>query len=637
MSGAPVPFVEYVGFLDAAVEFGLQLEDGVKELIDNSVDAGAKNIQIILDKRSNVQDQTTGIVRDDVIRIYVVDDGCGIPATIEERGTGIEYAGLPFVLSFGGRSADFINTGNQQRIGRFGWGLSATVACLAHETGQGIIWTKQLQDSAWRSCRFHYPTLLQNQQQLSEEPGSPPLLPPDFSTGTIVMIDCVDADRTRLKPLQQALVKHAGRTYRHRLNESDTNITVTTLSEGKWENAQHSKVEISDPLGVLSNSREVELFGVSKQYERVSLRFDGTDNDHEMEQFGIILDETTQQPAEVHIDITLASKPKVDLALFGNLDKPMDFLKRDRERERYGFGMKGQGFSYVRDGREIVHSRSQGLYTRHNSYNYMHGEIQFSSSLDHLFGIQQNKSRFHAVAPLQAVLKEAIADVLTKVQHDVNAQSNTSKLNQSTVAFRDAEDDIQKVAPHLPSPAYTPMQQAEGDEARQIAKQEIDKHIEQAYKVKLARLESEMIEENKDEQWKNEETHQLQLAIDDLLMRNKSRWSNRAPVRFMPWNNRQASGFSMYEVETRGDEAYVYLREGNQLVDLIKSEVLENDERVQRSFDLMIGALAYAEHLDCTLEPDNEAMWESVRKDISDAALKFLIQYAPVLNGEVEQ
>ena len=132
------------------------------------------------------------------------------------------------------------------------------------------------------------------------------------------------------------------------------------------ENAQHSKVEISDPLGVLSNSREVELFGVSKQYERVTLRFDGTDNDHEMEQFGIILDETTQQPAEVHIDITLASKPKVDLALFGNLDKPMDGPRRDRERERYGFGMKGQGFSYVRDGREIVHSRSQGLYTRHD-------------------------------------------------------------------------------------------------------------------------------------------------------------------------------------------------------------------------------------------------------------------------------
>ena len=42
MSGAPVPFVEYVGFLDAALEFGLQLEDGVKELIDNSVDAGSE-------------------------------------------------------------------------------------------------------------------------------------------------------------------------------------------------------------------------------------------------------------------------------------------------------------------------------------------------------------------------------------------------------------------------------------------------------------------------------------------------------------------------------------------------------------------------------------------------------------------
>ena len=93
----------------------------------------------------------------------------------------------------------------------------------------------------------------------------------------------------------------------------------------------------------------------------------------------------------------------------------MDEKAQDRRKENFGFGMKGQGFSFVRDGREIVTNRSQGLYTRDNKYNYMHGEIHFPSCLDHLFGIQQNKSRFGAVESLQEALKTAIEGVLVEV------------------------------------------------------------------------------------------------------------------------------------------------------------------------------------------------------------------------------
>ncbi len=99
MSGNTVPFVEYKGFLKAALDFGIDVESGIKELIDNSIDARATIVRVILDTKHNVQDQTTGIVHERVMRIFVVDDGHGIPATVEDAGTGIEYPGLPFVLS----------------------------------------------------------------------------------------------------------------------------------------------------------------------------------------------------------------------------------------------------------------------------------------------------------------------------------------------------------------------------------------------------------------------------------------------------------------------------------------------------------------------------------------------------------
>ena len=353
--------------------------------------------------KHNVQDQTTGIVHERVMRIFVVDDGHGIPATVEDAGTRIEYPGLPCVLSFGGRE---FTAEHQRRIGRFGWGLSATVACLAKERGRGVVWTKQTRDATWRSCQFHYGSLLENDMNLEQTAASPPMIPPDFTTGTIVMIDVVDPDRVRLGPLQQAIVKHAGRTYRHRLANNATTITVTTLKEGKWDNAEHTTVLLSDPLCLMPESRQVKLFGEAKRYDRVTLRFDGTDDDQDLESFGVIIDPLTDKPAEVHIDVSLTSRAKVHHALFSD-GASRDAKAKDRLLASHGFGMKGQGFSFLRDGREIVQNRSRGLYNRQPS-TIMHGNIHFPSCLDHLFGIQQNKSRFGAVESLQNVLKNAI-------------------------------------------------------------------------------------------------------------------------------------------------------------------------------------------------------------------------------------
>ena len=75
--------------------------------------------------------------------------------------------------------------------------------------GRAIVWTKQKEDDAWRYCEWKYDDILANNCTLVEATDkAPPLLPPDFTTGTIVMIDMVNSDRKRLGPLQDLLLSH---------------------------------------------------------------------------------------------------------------------------------------------------------------------------------------------------------------------------------------------------------------------------------------------------------------------------------------------------------------------------------------------------------------------------------------------
>ena len=97
-------------------------------------------------------------------------------------------------------------------------------------------------------------------------------------------------------------------------------IKVSSISEGGWHNAKHKVAHMRDPMCRLDGSMEVELFGKAKLYDRITLKFDGSeDNEYDLHEFGEILDDEGK-PAEIHIDVSLLEKSKVDLALFANLN-----------------------------------------------------------------------------------------------------------------------------------------------------------------------------------------------------------------------------------------------------------------------------------------------------------------------------
>ena len=98
-------FVEDIDFLRAAFDFGLSVNDGIKELVDNSLDNNATSIWIQIIKRE-----------DGRIRLVVADDGDGIPQFFEDEGGGR----IPYVMAFGGRGIEVDSRKGRKRIGAFG-------------------------------------------------------------------------------------------------------------------------------------------------------------------------------------------------------------------------------------------------------------------------------------------------------------------------------------------------------------------------------------------------------------------------------------------------------------------------------------------------------------------------------------
>ena len=80
-----VYFVDFVGYFQAALDLGVTLDDGIRELMDNACDAGAGKINVIIEQITHPTERDPHTNKPlEGIRLYVVDDGCGIPKVIND-------------------------------------------------------------------------------------------------------------------------------------------------------------------------------------------------------------------------------------------------------------------------------------------------------------------------------------------------------------------------------------------------------------------------------------------------------------------------------------------------------------------------------------------------------------------------
>ncbi len=344
--------------LDSIRYLGLTTTDAICELIDNSLDASAENINVQIFAHTG-----------------------GISITVEDDGEGIEPERVAEVLSFGGR----VDRNRQKSIGRFGWGLPSAACCQAPRTE---IFSK-VQGGEWYTSYIDLNELSKMKQArlpIAEKKAPPrdlPLKLRERSSGTVVWLrDCDSLDYTDLNRLMGEVVSWVGETYRKYINAGKT-IRVGNIAVVK-----------SDPLMLLPGCWMQDQAGQGRIFQTIPPIV-----------VEDVIDPVTGKPAEVEVKIAVLDWEHV-------WKQP----NADEIRSKLGINIEEQGFYLMRHDRQIGRAQSFWLYTKHNDFNYFRGEISFPPVLDDYFGVQTNKSRFSLDRSLRDQLNESMKGVFGAIR-----------------------------------------------------------------------------------------------------------------------------------------------------------------------------------------------------------------------------
>jgi len=132
----------------------------------------------------------------------------------------------------------------------------------------------------------------------------------------------------------------------------------------------------------------------------------------------------------------------------------------------YNLSQSTQGFSIIRNGREITFNQRLDLWTKHPQYNKLRGEIYFTDALDEPMGVNVDKSKIDITEETLLQIKEAIGSIIDKVVKDLRLEMEQRK--------RKKEEEEGK----------TPTHEESSKRIVQVEKPKIDKENEKKKKGK---------------------------------------------------------------------------------------------------------------------------------------------------------
>jgi len=593
-------FINANNFLKSARDMGIGVEEGVYEILDNSFDAGAENIWIQIDKKDN-----------DNFQFIFIDDGMGIPKEHIDAD-GEKHQGIPYVLTYGGRIP---NPYKPEPIGKFGFGLSQTASCLSSRTE---VYTKTADDEQWRYSYYDFDELLNADELLlpEETERQPPWIElPD--TGTIVVMKNVDqSDYVQANAIMSMLLKNLGRVYRIFL-ANDCSISI---SQGKKE----KMVMISDPLVEMKGSLEYQnLGGESLDYGEVVIKFDSKNP------LGEIIDPVTEKPAECAIRFRRLGIETVRSALELPLVGAGETVSKTLNK--WNINPKGQGFSILRNGREIRSSETLRLFTKGSHYNYFRAHIAFSSALDDLFNVKTNKSQFHVDSELRELLMEHTSDTIEQINTDSRNERNMLNKRKSQHVIPIAEVITAEVGHMLVKPRISDEERQKGEEE---VKQKVAQLIDQTKQINAALVKDAQSALQVAKQSKNQVAVAAAETEFKVVQERAKKTVATIEKRFaFDSNCRKFTGVvgsgGLFEISAHGDNAWITINTATEFYSRVYS-LAEKDKDLEGLLDLMIFSIAWSEHVD---SPDKKVDWEHIRREISEHVEMFVSSMAPLVEG----
>jgi hypothetical protein len=441
-----------------------------REIVDNAIEAGARNIWITLERVSpNTREKYER--RDAVAAIAFIDDGPGMRPKMAR-----------FALSWGGGT----HTREPDFIAKFGFGLPNS---SINQTRRVEVYTKTVEDSGWiRAVLDINEVPPYGLMQIGEPVAAQlPRFVSDFmdrkgvtlKSGTVVVWQKPDRlTYAQTTVLKQHLKHDFGVVYRYLLDRVHVHI-------------EDDVVKKVDPLFLSPDG----LFylppgegGAVCQFERsLAVKY--------------WRDETTGTPhlerIESAVDIESARKdPSVTVGTIqvriGRF--PYGFVRGEAKHKgtdpykRFEIRKGRRGMSFVRAGREIEtvdvfptsasdEASGLGSWPILQSYAYHWGiEIRFGPELDEAFGIGNDKQTVRPIEDFWRVM--AVAEVDRAVREEETHQHEIRQRDKAEQAAREA------ASPDKPNPATEAAAQAEEivgtDKLPEERKQEAQEELERA-------------------------------------------------------------------------------------------------------------------------------------------------------------
>jgi hypothetical protein len=619
-------------FVRSARHSDVQFDDGVWELIDNAIDAESSQIYVEIQ-----------ILPGDVNRLIVMDDGKGIPTWVTDsfEPDSEPRRGIPFVLAYGGRSHG--EKKRNARIGRFGIGLSQTACCL---TGRSDVWSKTADDAKWRHGYYDFDELMKSEDCTMEperEVEAPEgVLPLDPDHGTIVRMDI---DRNTIRYSGSAvdrISKLVGQVYRRWLAEPGHRLVIKNVPlKGK---EQLMEVLPRDPLHLIENSFEVR--------ETVSGKLVGEDELVLTPEHPLWPEEASEEGFdEAWIRMRVVRIPQAEWRRSVGLPPSTGtggaavFNKEEESVFRkWGITVETQGFSLLRNGREIGCWMDLGMFANHPDYTYFRGEVDFHPALDTLFGIENNKSRSSVPQEVVDLLKPMWAPLQTEyLAQRKEEQELTKQLRIEQRQAKQAEAIARQASDFLPQPAFSEEDLAKAEEYRRKERERRKKDIRERIAAKSApiakRKESaEAAGDVANARAARDQLSQLEQQQSNLEADVDHRFGGHSPVRFTeaPLESRE-----IYRQTDRGTESEVTIANDTVFYDEIYRQT-EDKEHLRIPLDLVFGSLGLAEFYHTRESGDIERAqmkWELARREVSgfvDTFVKALIKHRGSISGEKE-
>jgi len=326
------------------------------ELIDNSIEAGADNIQILTFEKE-VQGRQRMLTK--ISEIMVYDDGIGMTEDV-----------LSICLQFGNGT----RLASREGIGRFGIGLP----------NASVSQCKRVEVYSWRDGHCYYTYLdvdeVKNESQhyvnTVEKISMPSKLLEQIDgdmkdSGTIILWKVCDRlDISRARTLFKRIDKELCRSYRHFLDTDDTYGRRRNIKLINTLDKQTTELRPNDPLYLMTPSTTPEFESepanaLHGDIVKLNIPYDDHGNTSEVElRFSVALPHTQ--------------------SLGGNSPTGQHYRQNT-------------GISFVRAGREIDFGTFGYFNPQDERHRWWGCEIRFTPVLDEIFGVTNNKQAVRGV------------------------------------------------------------------------------------------------------------------------------------------------------------------------------------------------------------------------------------------------